>query len=185
MGVGFSLTSILQVPGSKASVLSTGTARLEPLQTAAWTSLWQLWLFEHRQHYFFGTVRAKLNTIGVKCSISWLIQHCYHTVWICQSVESLLKVSVGFVHYLKHTPQLFLSVEQNLPTHVLPNECHTYSAQSKVRGANPQYTNSEALHLHSSVNLELSFSLVLEAFKAVNKSRQPCRASTAQAINPE
>lgn len=41
--------------------------------------------------------------------------------------------------------------------------------KAKVRGASPQYINTEALHLHSSVDLELSFSLVLEAFKAANK----------------
>lgn len=41
--------------------------------------------------------------------------------------------------------------------------------KAKVRGASPWYINTEALHLHSSVDLELSFSLVLEAFKAADK----------------
>lgn len=57
--------------------------------------------------------------------------------------------------------------------------------KAKVRGASPQYINTEALHLHSSVNLELSFPLVLEAFKAANKSRPPRRAPKAQAIHLE
>lgn len=48
-----------------------------------------------------------------------------------KSGESLLRVLVGVIHHLKHIAQLFLLVEQNLPTHVLPNECHTRSAQSK------------------------------------------------------
>lgn len=43
----------------------------------------------------------------------------------------------------------------------------------KVSGASPQYINTEVLHLHSSVNLELCFALVLEAFKAAKKSRPP------------
>lgn len=57
--------------------------------------------------------------------------------------------------------------------------------KAKVRGAGPQYINTEALHLHSSVNLELCFALVLEAFKAANKSRPPRQAPTAQAIHLE
>lgn len=60
---------------SKASVPSTEKARLEPLQSAAWISSWQLRLFAQRQHYL-GTARAKLNTAGGKCTTSWLIQHC-------------------------------------------------------------------------------------------------------------
>lgn len=57
--------------------------------------------------------------------------------------------------------------------------------KAKVTGATPQYINTEAVYLHSSVDLELSFSLVLEAFKAANKQRPPRRAPTAQAIHLE
>lgn len=54
--------------------------------------------------------------------------------------------------------------------------------KAKVRGVSLQYINMEALYLHSSVNLELSFSLVLEAFKTENKSRPPHQAPKAKAI---
>lgn len=76
----------------RGSIPSTGTARLEPLQSAAPTSLWQLWLFEHRQHHL-GTARDKLNTVGVKCSISWLIQHGYHSLNLSEC--GIITQSVG------------------------------------------------------------------------------------------
>lgn len=82
----------------KFSVPSTDIIRLEPLERAARTYRWQLWLSEHR-HRYLGMARTKLNTVGVKCSVSWLKQHCYHIpafVRVC----GIIIQSVGGFHTL-------------------------------------------------------------------------------------
>lgn len=57
--------------------------------------------------------------------------------------------------------------------------------KAKVRGAGLQYINTEALHLHSSVNLELCFALGLKALRVQINLDHPATAPTAQAIHLE
>lgn len=84
------------LPG-RVSVPSTDTTRLEPLESAAQTYWRQLWLFDNRHHYL-ATARSKLNTVGVKSSIFWLKQHCYHVPEFVLVLNHYSSVS-GF-----HTP---------------------------------------------------------------------------------
>lgn len=71
---------------------------------------------------------------------------------------------------------LFLLNSIHLPSYSQMST--TYAPlKAEVRGARPWNINTEALHLRSSVNSKLCFALVLEAFKAANKSRPPWHSS--------
>lgn len=116
----------------------------------------------------------KLNTVGVKCLISWLKHHCYHILEFVRKCGIIIQSVSGF-----HTPsgaysRAFLFLLNTIYLPIYSQMSTTYALlKAKVRGPGPRYINTEALHLYSSVNSELCFTLVLEAFKAANKSRPP------------
>lgn len=134
---------------------------LEALQRAAQTHRRQPRLPQNKQ----------LGSAGVKCSISWLKRHPFTiSLNLCDPYAKYWWFPCIFWG-LFCSFLLLLNRDHSAPC---PQMSPTYAPlKAKVTGAVPHSINRKPSHLRSPVNSEACFDLVLEAFKAANKSRPP------------